>query len=288
MNKEHKGEKKVKQHSSVDLEALLKEHARDWGIAIDKYESDRTVAIIAMCVLDDLLKKLLKLTLIPHRKSEVLFKDEHLLQTTSAKINMAFFLGVIPTIFYEDLITMNRIRNIFAHSMMADITFENERVCSLLLKLKLGPRDMGEEKMPRWRFIIATQQLIDHLLFVLHRSEKFKLPTMTELHGWEKMNWQHGLTKEEIKKIEKRSEKHWYKALDMNSEYWHEGDVICIDPNAKLKESDVVAIKYKNEDIFGVVNVKDGKTYFKIKGKNITADDCEILGKIITKITHYD
>lgn len=288
MNTEHKAENKVNQYSTLDLHTLQEEHARDWVVALQSYDSDRTLIIISMCVLDNLLKKLIKSILIPHRKSEVLFKDEHLLQTASAKINMAFFLGLIPTICYEDLITMNRIRNIFAHSMTAKMTFENERVYSLLLKFNLGPRNMGDAKMPRWRFIITTQQLIDHLLLALYLSEKLKLPKLTEYYDFEKKDWQTGLTKKQIQEIEKRCVKHWYKITETNEKDWHEGDMICVEPNAKLEESDVIACKYKNEYSFGVVNVIDSNVYLRIKGENVNPEDCEILGKIITKITHYD
>ena len=115
---------------------------------------------------------MIKENLIKDRKVDVLFKDEHLLQSTYAKINIAYFWGLIPSIWRDDLITLNRIRNQFAHTGKGSMTFDHDQVYKLLLNIKMGPRNLGKERKAKWRFVLTAQQLIDFLLYAIHSSEE--------------------------------------------------------------------------------------------------------------------
>jgi len=77
-------------------------------------ESDRALGIIAVCWLDNLLEKLLRAYYVKDPQIKLLFKDDHILQTFSAKVNIAYFSGLIPKFMYHDLKLMGVIRNRFA------------------------------------------------------------------------------------------------------------------------------------------------------------------------------
>lgn len=277
--------------NKIDLKKLHEEHAKDWWLALESQEGDRAVAIIANGVIDDLLTKLIKAVLIP--KSDKLFSNQNILQTTYSKINLAYYLGLIPSVMYKDLMLINKIRNHFAHITKGQMTFENEIIFDLLLKIKLGPRNLGKEKMAKWRFVIAAQQLIDKLLSCWQILKISKIPKLAEMHKFEERNWQNGLTKEEIKKIEKGKHNNWLRITDMTDEdvgfeVFQSGDLIRVDKNCKLNDSDLVVCIIDNKDKLGKIKKIGGVDYVYVDGENIELNNCTILGKIKTQIREFD
>jgi DNA-binding MltR family transcriptional regulator len=270
-----------------DLKESFEVNAKEWKLALESHESDRAISIIAVCVIDDLVKKLLKAVFIKNRKVDSLFNNEHILQTTFAKINLAYYLGLIPSVWYEDLLRLNRVRNVFAHSLTGKLSFDSEQIYKLLTKLKLGPRNLGEDRMAKWRFIITAQQAIDFLLIALHFYEKYRMNRVSEVLNFEKWNWQTGLTKDQLKEIGEKDKKYWYRITSGNLEYYQGEDVICVDPNAKLSDSNLVVCNISNQEHFGTIKKIENETFVSVNGENIKLNDCEIVGKITTKITQY-
>ncbi len=274
--------------NNIDLKRLHEEHAKDWWLALESQESDRVIAIIANGVIDDLLTKILKTVLIP--KSEKIFSNQNILQMTYSKINMVYYLGLVPSIVYRDLILVNKIRNHFAHITEGKMTFENKIIFDLLLKIELGPQNLGKEKMAKWRFIIVAQQLIDKLLICWQILKTIKIPKLTEICKFEEWNWQAGLTKEQIKKIEKVERNYWLRITDEDKgfENFQSGDIVRVDKSSKLKESDLVVCTINNEDKLGIIKKIDGVEYVYIDGENIELNNCDILGKVKIQVREFD
>ena len=66
-------------------------------------ESERSIGIVSICILDEQLEKLFCSYFIKDLRVSSLFKDEHILQTFHAKTSLAYFSGLIPRWLYEDL-----------------------------------------------------------------------------------------------------------------------------------------------------------------------------------------
>lgn len=266
------------------LEKLEKQHASEWGELLNSDEGDRTIAVVTVCVLDDLLKKLIKENLIKDRRVDVLFKDEHLLQSTYAKINIAYFLGLIPSIWRDDLITLNRIRNQFAHTGKGSMTFDHDQVYKLLLNIKMGPRNLGADRKAKWRFVLTAQQLIDFLLYAIHSSEETRTKKLTELLDLEKRDWETGLTKENIEELEEKGRMIWFKT---NTPGKLGKEVICVKKIAKLEEPDLVVCKVNNGYTIGTVRNSGNAKYVVTVEDKIKFNDCEVIGKVVKKIINY-
>jgi DNA-binding MltR family transcriptional regulator len=79
-------------------------------------ESDRAVVIVAVAKLDQLLRDLIVARLVPSSKSDdELVDGDRPLGTFSARISIAFRLGLIDAEFARSLDLIRRIRNEFAH-----------------------------------------------------------------------------------------------------------------------------------------------------------------------------
>src|SRR5262245_51845996 len=93
-------------------------------------ETDRGFALTATAWLDDALGELLRSQFVDHQASvdELLVGDAPL-ATFSAKIKMAFCLGLIDVRVKRDLNLIRAIRNEFAHHR-GNLTFESESVKS--------------------------------------------------------------------------------------------------------------------------------------------------------------
>lgn len=114
-----------------------------------KEQTDRGAAIIAVALLDELLAKaIVGRLLVPNRTKKALFGAYKPLSTFSAKIDLAFALGLIHENAHRDLTLMREIRNEFAHSI-DPVHFNDERIAKkckrLLLEEKalaaIGPKD---------------------------------------------------------------------------------------------------------------------------------------------------
>ena len=107
-------------------------------------ENDRAFAIIAVCWLDNLLEKLLRRCFIKDPKVKNLFNDDHILRTYHAKVNIAYFLGLIPKFIFHDLKLLGEIRNRFAHELVAELTFEDDIITQRINSCLLNPSSIDE------------------------------------------------------------------------------------------------------------------------------------------------
>jgi hypothetical protein len=99
-------------------------------------ESDRAAVILTASLFDHAITQLLRITFVPAPVSEdQLFDSPNApLASFSAKINMAYRIGLISKQFCRDLHLIRAIRNNFAHNV-SGCTFENASVRSRVLEL---------------------------------------------------------------------------------------------------------------------------------------------------------
>ena len=144
-------------------------------------ESDRSVAILATCLLDDSLERIIGLSYVkdPHVKS--LFKNDHILQSYFAKINIAYFSGLIPTVVYHDLKLICEIRNKFAHAVVADLGFTNEAIVRRIDKFVFGPKTIPALSAPKTRFIMVVSQIVGVLQVLENFLSKTRPPHLVEV-----------------------------------------------------------------------------------------------------------
>lgn len=102
-------------------------------------QTDRASAIVSSALLEELLERLLLAYLVDNVSvKRDLFEGISPLSTMSAKINLAYYLGLLEQGEFEDLKLLKKIRNDFAHSFEG-INFETQRIkdkCLLLNTLK--------------------------------------------------------------------------------------------------------------------------------------------------------
>ncbi|MFO7772965.1 MAG: hypothetical protein R6V59_03340 [Dehalococcoidia bacterium] len=186
------------------LRAELDERSEPFDTALQQ-PSDRATAIISTCLLDDLLERLLRTFYIKDPAVKSIFRDDHILQSFYAKINIAYFSGLIPKAIYHDLKLVCEIRNRFAHEVTADLGFDSTVISQRIAKCELRPKTMDDVTMYRIKFIIILQQLIDHLCFLEHlllSSSHCNLVEAFKLNDWK---WgEAALTKEKIADIVER------------------------------------------------------------------------------------
>lgn len=96
-----------------------------------KEESDRGCVIVSAAMLDDILSQLLKRRLAPslEKKDELLDDGSAAFSTFSARINLAYRVGLIRSNVRATLHLLRRIRNDFAH-ISDPTTFDSSSVKS--------------------------------------------------------------------------------------------------------------------------------------------------------------
>jgi DNA-binding MltR family transcriptional regulator len=111
-----------------------------------KKASDRAVAIIAGSLVEARVRTALEETF--HRNASIeneMFRSSGPLGSFSAKIKLAFLVGIISKEAYKELETLKDIRNRFAHYL--DIKdFKSERICVWCNNLKLIEKYFQEAK----------------------------------------------------------------------------------------------------------------------------------------------
>jgi hypothetical protein len=104
---------KKKKHDSSRLKEDFEEFIKEFGS-----ESDRAAVILGAAKIDQLLHELLERYLLPSPVSEdTLFSNNGPLGTFSAKVDLAYRLGLIDAQFSKSIHLIRRIRNSFAHEV---------------------------------------------------------------------------------------------------------------------------------------------------------------------------
>lgn len=96
-----------------------------------KKETDRGMAILGAAMLDEKLKTILTNFLIKGKQAERLLNGPNApIGTFSAKLDMAFAVGLISEDEYQDAEIIRKIRNDFAHKFDLKFSFGNESVAA--------------------------------------------------------------------------------------------------------------------------------------------------------------
>ncbi|MBA7698755.1 hypothetical protein ES703_107437 [subsurface metagenome] len=161
--------------------------------------SDRAFGIVVACYLDNMLEKLIRVAYIKDPQVSSIFKNEQILQSFFAKINIAYFSGLIPKFVYHDLKLICEIRNRFAHEVIAELRFTNEAIEQRIEKCELRPRTLDGGSAPRLKFVIIATQIGSLLRFLEMSLSKVGPPKLMELFKLDEMPFEEmALTKDEI------------------------------------------------------------------------------------------
>lgn len=191
----------IKPNSRENLEHGLTELSKPFWDSLEK-ESDRAIAVIVGCLIDNLLEKLLRTFYIKDQQVKRLFTNDHILQTFFAKINIAYFSGLIPQIIYHDLKLIGEIRNRFAHEVTSGLSFSNEIIEQKISSCALRPKTFDDIAAPKLKFIIIVQQLIALIGAFEQMLVKIKPPHLVDIFNMNEWPYdQLALTKSEISDI---------------------------------------------------------------------------------------
>ena len=165
-------------------------------------ETDRGTAVLSAILLDGLLEKLIQASFIKDPRVKLLFKNDRILQSFYAKINLAYFTGLIPKPFFEDLKLICEIRNKFAHSVVSDPKFTNATITRLVNQLSQIPESLRGTYPPRLRFDLVVSHIAGLLLAWIKFIADFGLPNLVNLLKLEEKNWSDLILKpDEIRSI---------------------------------------------------------------------------------------
>ena len=164
----------------MDESSLVTEYAK--FTAHYEGESDRAVVLLASSYLDAILERLLSKCLVPCKRTKALFSGYAPLATFSARIDIAFAVGVIPNHLARDLHIIRKLRNLCAHK--ADkLEFSSEEIkdlCNNLSHSNGPPRTDGsigrKIKDPRVIFLNSIFFCNIHMDSELPRIAAIKAP----------------------------------------------------------------------------------------------------------------
>ncbi|EPG6918551.1 TPA: hypothetical protein SMT72_002133 [Proteus mirabilis] len=119
-------------------------------------ESDRGIALLSASIIEDWLSTILKSFLIDNEASKKMLDGFNApIGTFSAKINMAFSLGLIMKNEYKEIEIIRKIRNEFGHNWHG-ISFKTQKIIDLTNNLPwLGPGDIEQTVKSRFKFCVT-------------------------------------------------------------------------------------------------------------------------------------
>ena len=121
----------------IPIERLIMTKHIDEVIDALLKESDRAGAILCAVTLDETLKELLGSALISNYPKDI-FKNHGPLATFSARINMAYSMGLISQNEYRELHLIRKVRNEFAHDVSHKLSFETDKIRNRVDELSSG------------------------------------------------------------------------------------------------------------------------------------------------------
>jgi DNA-binding MltR family transcriptional regulator len=152
-------------------------------------ENDRAFAIISACLVDNMLERIIQAFYIRDPKVKSIFKNDHLLQSLSSKIHIAYFSGLLPKTIYHDLKLICEIRNRFAHETIVKLTFENPVISQKINKCELRPRKMDDISVYRLKFLLIVEQMIVLLCYFEKLLVNSKLNNLVETYHLDDKDW---------------------------------------------------------------------------------------------------
>jgi mannitol operon repressor len=149
-----------------DRDEVLKEYPnlKDFLPYLDELnESPRGKVLISTDYLEQMLKEILSSFLLKDRVVEDLFEGGNApLGTFSSRSKLAFTLGLISEIEFQDIDLIRRIRNDFAHDVKA--SFENDAVKSRCSQLRHKVPDDKGKVSAEGQFTAAATGLLLNLV----------------------------------------------------------------------------------------------------------------------------
>jgi len=145
-------------------------------------ESDRAAVILAASIADELLRALIAARLVPvSSSSDDLFDGANApLGTFSARIEVAYRLGLVSVKFARDLHLIRKIRNDFAHNIQG-CSFEDAKVKSRIVELNnshgiiaRSPKQFKKPLSVRDQFLEGASWMIYYLEGLIDDIEVFE------------------------------------------------------------------------------------------------------------------
>ncbi|WP_263602363.1 hypothetical protein [Chryseobacterium sp. PET-29] len=134
-------------------------------------ESDRGCVLLASSHLDFMLEKLLYSKLIGSKKQKKqIFDFNGPLGTFSSKIIMSYSLGLLPPLAQQDVQTIRKIRNEFAHSVEM-ISFDQESVKNACNNFNYN---ISEDATSRTQFMNVVSALSGVIERQIYLAKKFE------------------------------------------------------------------------------------------------------------------
>jgi DNA-binding MltR family transcriptional regulator len=134
---------------------------------------DRGCAIVSAAILDALLERLLRKSMLPNY-SDPLFGTYGPLGSFAVKIDLAVALGILTPTEGADLHTIRKIRNAFAHQI-DPLEFSRQPIVNLVQGIRLRRSTVIARKTePRTDFLSAVAIYIG---FIRSRIEQVKTPS---------------------------------------------------------------------------------------------------------------
>ena len=164
-------------------------------------QSDRATAIVVACVLDELLEKVIKASYIKDQNVNSLFKNDRLLQSFYAKVNIAYFSGLISNFMYHDLKLIGEIRNKFAHGINTDLKFTHSYIVQRINKLEVGFDPIPDARIPKLRFVLAVSRLSALLQIIEELLLRSRPPHLIELLPLNEFSFEDRELAETVQKI---------------------------------------------------------------------------------------
>lgn len=126
-------------------------------------ESDRAAAVLGAAKLDFQLKKLIEKTLLsPYNKGDNILNDSKALGTFSARIHIAYRLGLINKELARALHLIRKIRNKFAHEINSHHLKEHEDQVKELIKPLITGNGYGDMyKIVKGKMNPSEQSAVD-------------------------------------------------------------------------------------------------------------------------------
>jgi mannitol operon repressor len=126
-------------------------------------ESDRGAVLISAAMIDDLLGKCIISFLIDHADVESLLEGLNApLGSLSARVLVAFALGLLSEDEYHECQILRKVRNAFAHNV--HVSFDDQKVRDLCKNLNMCAKDYGAVRVDaRGRFTTSSTGIILNL-----------------------------------------------------------------------------------------------------------------------------
>ena len=145
-------------------------------------ESDRAAVILTASITDELLRSLIAARLVPVSSSnDDLFDGANApIGTFSARIEIAYRLGLVSVKFARDLHLLRRIRNDFAHNIQG-CSFDDAKVKSRIVELNnshgiiaRSPKQFKKPLSVRDQFLEGSSWMIFYLERLIDKTEVIK------------------------------------------------------------------------------------------------------------------